>query len=155
MSQITQFGTRREGLDYLPRTAAYGILEREGKIACVRIGYDNYTYDLPGGALDPGESAQQAVVREFGEETGLAVEAGRPVTEILHYLQNDEGTPYNNHGHFFEMRLLGERPEAKCEPDHELVWLNPLQVLTHLKHEGYAWAVVLWLRTRFRGGGAG
>ncbi len=147
---LKQFGDRREGLDYKPRTGAYGILLRDGLIACVRIGYSDYKYDLPGGALDPGETCEQAVVREFGEETGLKVEAGRRVTDILHYFIHDDGTPYNNRCNFFEVRLVGAQPEAKCEPDHELVWLNPLQVLANLKNEGYAWALVLWLRGQGR-----
>lgn len=37
-------------------------------------------WSLPGGLLDRGESAQQAVVREVREETGLDVEVGLPVT---------------------------------------------------------------------------
>lgn len=34
-------------------------------------------WSLPGGRIEPGESAAQAVVREVREETGLAVSAGR------------------------------------------------------------------------------
>jgi 8-oxo-dGTP pyrophosphatase MutT (NUDIX family) len=35
---------------------------------------DNGLWDLPAGAIDPGESPAQAVVREVREETGLIVE---------------------------------------------------------------------------------
>ncbi|MEI9904608.1 MAG: hypothetical protein WDN06_12015 [Asticcacaulis sp.] len=45
---------------------------------------------------------------------------------------------------------MHERPDAKSEADHELVWLPPLDVITHLKNEGYAWALVLWLRRRVK-----
>lgn len=37
-------------------------------------------WSLPGGLLDRGESAAQAVVREVREETGLRIEVGLPVT---------------------------------------------------------------------------
>jgi mutator protein MutT len=40
---------------------------------------DSGEWDLPGGAIDPGESPAQALVREAREETGLVV---RPV-EVL------------------------------------------------------------------------
>ena len=145
---LKQFGVKRPGLDYLPRAGAYGILERDGKVLCARIGYHDFTYDFPGGALDPGETPEQAVAREFLEETGIAARAVRPVTELLHYFIHDDGTPYNNHCHFFEMAWLADRPEARIEPDHAPVWLNPLQVITSLKNEGYAWAFTLWLRDR-------
>lgn len=148
MAMIKQFGTPDPNLIYKPRTAGYGILARDGLIACVRIGYDNYSYDFPGGAADGDETPAQAVVREFGEETGLVVEVVRPVADLMHYIIHEDGTPYNNHSHIFEVRQTGIDPALKCEADHELVWLNPLQVITRLKHEGYAWPLVLWLRNQ-------
>ena len=148
MATINQYGTRREGLDYLPRTGGYGILTINGKIACARIGYGPYSYDFPGGATDAGETPEQAVVREFGEEVGLVVEVVRPIANLNHYIIHENGTPYNNHSHFFEMRLIGEDATLKVEADHELVWLDPMVVMTHLKHEGYAWPLALWLRNQ-------
>lgn len=147
MSGLKQFGHRREGLEYKPRAGAYGILERGGLIACARIGFSNYTYDLPGGAIDPGETPEQALVREFREETGLGVSVGAKVTEIQHYFLHDDGTPYNNTCLFYEVVEEGAFG-GKVEADHELVWLNPLQVIVNLKNEGYAWAFALWLRNR-------
>ena len=153
-SVLKQFGEKKPGLDYLPRTGAYGILERDGRIACARIGYSDFTYDLPGGAVDPGETPEQAVVREYREETGIDARVVRPVTDLLHYFIHDDGTPYNNHCYFYAMAWRGENPSAKVEPDHELVWLNPLQVFTNLKNEGYAWAFLLWLRAHSQNRGA-
>lgn len=143
---IKQFGKREEGLVYKPREGAYGILLHEGRIACAQIGYTKFTYDLPGGALDPGETAEQALRREFLEETGLEVKIGYSVTDIDHYFIHDDGTPYNNRCRFFEVELVRERPGSKTEADHELVWLAPMEVIKRLKNEGYAWAMVLWLR---------
>ena len=148
MAMIKQFGTPDPALTYKPRTGGYGILARDGLIACVRIGYDNYSYDFPGGAADGDETPAQAVVREFGEETGLVVEVVRPVADLMHYIIHENGTPYNNHSHIFEVRQTGVNPALKCEADHELVWLNPLQVISNLKNEGYAWPLVLWLRNQ-------
>jgi len=84
--------------------------------------------------------------REYLEETGLEVTAGRLVTQFDHYWIHDDGTPYNNRCQIFETELVCERPEAKTEADHELVWLPPLEVIKRLTNEGYAWAMVLWLR---------
>ena len=146
MTERLQFGKRVDGLDYGPREGAYGILLHDGRIACVQVGYSKFTYDLPGGAVDPGETPEQALKREFLEETGLEVRVGRPVTEILHYFVHADGTGYNNLCRFYEVERVAERPKAKIEDDHELIWLPPLEVIKRLKNEGYAWAMALWLR---------
>jgi mutator protein MutT len=36
-------------------------------------------WELPGGKVEPGESAAQCLIREFREELDLTVEVGRPV----------------------------------------------------------------------------
>ena len=146
MPAILQFGTPDPNLVYKPREGAYGILLKEGRIACAQIGYTRFTYDFPGGALDPGETAEEALRREYLEEVGLEVTVGRLVTQFDHYWIHDDGTPYNNRCSIFETEWARDRPEAKSEADHELVWLPPLEVIKRLKNEGYAWAMVLWLR---------
>ena len=50
--------------------AAGGVVVRDGRVALVhRPRYDDWT--LPKGKLDPGESFEQAAVREVEEETGI------------------------------------------------------------------------------------
>ncbi|HSP39485.1 MAG TPA: NUDIX domain-containing protein [Frankiaceae bacterium] len=39
-------------------------------------------WSLPGGRVEPGETDEQAVVREVAEETGLTVEVGRLVGRV-------------------------------------------------------------------------
>lgn len=145
-----QFGTARPGLDYIHRPAVFGLAERDGRLACVRVdrGEGAPYYDLPGGALDGEESEQQALVREFAEETGLIVEPVDRLTEAAQYFLKTDGTPVNNVGGVWVVRVTGADPSAKQEADHELVWLDPLQALVSLRHEAHAWAVARWLRTQ-------
>jgi 8-oxo-dGTP diphosphatase len=63
--------------------AAGGVVIRDGRIAVVhRPKYDDWS--LPKGKLDPGESFEQAAVREVYEEVGLRCELGRQL-EPVHY----------------------------------------------------------------------
>ena len=59
------------------RVAAYGLLKRDEKMLLCRlsqkVGMNPGRWTLPGGGLDFGEDPENAVVREFKEETGLVV----------------------------------------------------------------------------------
>jgi len=65
-------GTR---LLLVPAVAAL-VRDGEGRILLQRRS-DNGRWNLPAGAVDPGESPADAVVREVREETGLAVRPTR------------------------------------------------------------------------------
>ena len=144
-----QFGTPDPGVAYADRPAAFGVLERDGRIACVFITRPEQSYfDLPGGAIDPGETPEQALVREFGEETGLVVEVGAPLGHARQFMRMVDGQAVNNLCTLFEMRALGDDPALKIEDDHALEWLDPFEALTALRHDAHAWAVASWLRRR-------
>jgi 8-oxo-dGTP diphosphatase len=140
-----QFGDPDPAHGYRDRPAAFGVLAREGRIALVEVkkpGHDAW-FDLPGGALDPGEDDVAAVVREFGEETGLLVEAGDFLGRADQYFATTEGERRNNRQAFFDVRLVREAPQLKIEADHSLVWMAPLEAISRLRHESHAWAVAL------------
>ena len=144
-----QFGTARPGLDYIHRAATFGLVEQDGKLACVRVDRGEGSYfDLPGGAVDGEESEQQALVREFAEETGLIVEPEDRLTEAAQYFLKSDGTPVNNVGGVWVVSVTGADPSTKQEADHELVWMEPLRLLFSLRHEAHSWAVARWLRDR-------
>lgn len=148
MRAVPQFGEPVGGRAYADRPAAFGIAERDGLIALVRIEKaDGGSWrDLPGGAVDPGETRDQAVVREFGEETGLRVSVIEPYAEADQYFVNTDGTPFNNRATFFVLQMDGEDRSLKIEDDHTLVWIDPVEAVRTLRHEAHAWAVSAWLR---------
>ncbi|HEY3889583.1 MAG TPA: NUDIX domain-containing protein [Caulobacteraceae bacterium] len=145
-----RFGEARPGLAYTDRPAAYGLLEHEGRLALVNVSLPDRApfFDLPGGGIDEGESEAQALVREFGEETGLAVEPGELVTRAEQYMISAHDEPFLSQGGFFEAELRHEHPELKIEDSHALVWLDPNEALLRLRHDSHAWAVSAWLRKR-------
>jgi 8-oxo-dGTP pyrophosphatase MutT (NUDIX family) len=53
------------------------IFDRETRVLLVKHTYGKLNWELPGGHSEPDESADQTVVREVREETGLRVEPER------------------------------------------------------------------------------
>jgi mutator protein MutT len=49
------------------------IINKKGKILCVSRKDDYNDYGMIGGKIDPGETPQQAIIREIKEETNLKV----------------------------------------------------------------------------------
>lgn len=143
-----QFGKPEPGVAYRDRPAAFGIAPRDNKIALVRVTTPDTApwFDLPGGALESGEDDAQALVREFGEETGLKVSAGILITRADQLFRLSDGEPVNNCSGVYAAKIEGADPALKIEEDHELVWFEPLQAVTLLRHDSHAWAVLKWMR---------
>lgn len=150
MTAIPQFGTPQAGRAYPDRPAAFGIAARDGRLAIARITLpgDRIVHDLPGGGIDEGEGPAQALVREFGEEVGLRVEAGAGVVRADQYFNSPEGRAFNVRGVFMTATVLAEAPGLKVEDDHELVWLDPIVALKLMRREAHAWAIAAWLRAQ-------
>jgi 8-oxo-dGTP diphosphatase len=146
---MLEFGVRDPEKAYRLRPAAFGICPRDGLIALVRVTRDGDRsyYDLPGGAVDGQETEAQALVREFGEETGLIIEPGPEVIRAGQLFLKSDGEPVENEGGVHVVRLAGHDPALKIEDDHALVWMNPSEAVTALRHDSHAWAVAKWLRT--------
>lgn len=57
------------------RATACAVIEKDGKVLLIKRNtnpFKNY-WSLPGGHIDYGETAKQAVIREVKEETGLTI----------------------------------------------------------------------------------
>jgi 8-oxo-dGTP diphosphatase len=148
---VPQFGSREPGRDYPDRPAAFVIVERDGRIACVRVDFKRggMRLDLPGGGLDEGEAAAAAAERECGEEAGLKVRVeGEPIAVADHFFINEEGVARNTRGVFHRATLVAEAPELKTEADHTLIWMTPAEALKALDRDAHAWALAVWLRGR-------
>ena len=74
---------------------------------------DNGRWCLPAGAMDPGESAEEACVRETLEETGLQVRVTRLVgiyTDPDAIVEYEDGNRYQALDLTFEADVIGGEP---------------------------------------------
>lgn len=55
------------------RPGAYGLLVRDGNIL-LSLSKFSQKWDLPGGGIEPWESLEDGLIREFFEETGLGIQ---------------------------------------------------------------------------------
>ncbi len=121
------------------RVSAYAFAHRDDSVLLCRLSgapLNAGWWTLPGGGLDPGETLEEAMVREVREETGLEATVGRPLCDHSVELRwwADDGTPeaLTLRQHVFLAEV------SSGEPHHEVgnstnwaEWL-PLDGLWHL-----------------------
>lgn len=143
-----QFGLPEEGRAWPDRPSVFGLARKGRRIALVEIGdpSEQVWLALPGGGLEPGETPEIALVREFAEETGLEVRPAGLVGESSDRVIINAGRAFNVRGRFYTVDILGPSPGGVTEPDHRLVWKTPLEAIRRLHRPSHAWAVAEWLR---------
>ena len=144
-----RFGQAPAGVRPVPRPSAYAVVPGEdGRIAVVRT---TKGWMLPGGGIDAGESAAEAVTREAREECGITLLPGDPLGEADEIVfARDEDTWFDKQGVFLVARLA-RGATGDHEPDHELTWLDPAAAAGALTHESHRWAVERWLEQNAEG----
>lgn len=134
------FGEKIDGIEYRDRTGAYGVVEdRQGRAVIVRTPTG---YFLIGGGIEPGEDDEDALRREFLEETGYTIAIKESIGASTGYYYSDDFAQYmHGTGHFYRVELL-ERAAEPIEKDHTLVYLEKIECVSLLKYDYQRWAVV-------------
>jgi 8-oxo-dGTP diphosphatase len=139
VSDIPVFGVRNASQPQKTRACAYVVVANsEGLVAAVRENSGKVL--LPGGGIDPTETAAEAIHREVREELGCTVRLGRCLGHALQFLEND-GHNQATYAAFYEGHL-GEQ----CHTSHEfeLQWVQPQEL--SLAHQ--MWVAKALLNTR-------
>jgi 8-oxo-dGTP diphosphatase len=108
--------------------AAGGVVRHDGRIAVVhRPRYDDWS--LPKGKLDPGETSEEAALREVREETGLACELGRELSSTSYHDRKGRSKVVR----YWLMEPVGGEFAPNDEVD-ELRWLEPAEAAALLTY---------------------
>jgi 8-oxo-dGTP diphosphatase len=104
----------------------YCWIERDGAVLFLRRHpaiFLGGRWELPGGTVEPGERPVPAVVREVGEETGLAVRVTRQ--RSAHSWMDVMGIDLRIHARIYEAVELGRADVVLNADEHvEYAWLT-------------------------------
>ena len=116
--------------------AAGGVVTRRGAgetlevLVVHRPKYDDWS--LPKGKCEPGESDEEAAIREVAEETGVVVVLGAEL-ESMEYIDR-HGRP--KVVRYWEMTATGEVPWAPNDEVDEIAWISTPRAATLLSYDG-------------------
>ena len=99
-----------------PTLIAIAVVEHEGRFLIGRRNDERALgglWEFPGGKVEPGESPQEAAVRECLEETGLEVEIRGQLLEQTHEYDHD----------CLRLCFFACRPRFPCLPREGFIWV--------------------------------
>ncbi len=114
----------------ITRIGVYGVVMNEGKILAVRQQRGPYAgkLDFPGGGIEFGESAEQALRREFAEEVAMEFDSVQLIdnlTAIVDVPRTSSQEPYMFYQIGMIYRVHGCRLLKHGKPgDLQLVWVD-------------------------------
>jgi 8-oxo-dGTP diphosphatase len=116
--------------------AAGGVVTRSASdgthevLVVHRPKYDDWS--LPKGKCEPGESDEDAAVREVAEETGVVVELGAEL-DAMEYTDR-LGRP--KVVRYWEMTAVGEVPWVANDEVDDIAWIPTYRAATLLSYDG-------------------
>ncbi len=109
--------------EIIPITMASGILQHQGKIYIQKRLPDDVwpnLWEFPGGGIHEDETPEQALVREYREETGFAIHGLEKIATITHNF-----TKYRVTLHCYHCRLQGNGITPILHAAQEYRWVTP------------------------------
>lgn len=114
---------------YPEATVGALVVSEKGEVLIVRSHKWGNKYTVPGGHIELGERAEDAITREVKEETGLDAE---PV-ELLIVQQAIYPKDFHKHEHYIFMDYVLKAKSSKVQLDgqelQDYVWVKPEEAL--------------------------
>ena len=115
--------------DPLPLPVVAAVIERGGSVLLAqRPGYKQQAlkWEFPGGKVEPGETAEAALIREIREELSCEVCVIRPLPRSTHTYDRMtiEMIP-------FVCQLVPGSPEPQPAEHHAIAWVTPSELTSY------------------------
>ena len=128
MAQTNYIGWIRERVGHEPiflNFAAAFILNEQGQILLQKRS-DAHAWGLPGGAMELGESAEKAMLREVKEETGLVVQVDSFLGVYTNYFHRyPNGDQAQTIALFFICSIIGGHLQSNQDETLDLRFFAP------------------------------
>jgi 8-oxo-dGTP pyrophosphatase MutT (NUDIX family) len=123
------------GRALLTQAGAYALIrDEEDRVLLVRAA--NGRFYLPGGRIEPGETAEEALARELVEECGLRVRVVAPLGEALQPIMAGSVMLLAS---YWAAEVAGLAHE---EPEHQLLWTPRAEAAARLHRAADAGAIL-------------
>ena len=135
----------REGIQYVERPGAYAIISSGSDLLLTLQDADELELQLPGGGIDPGETPVRALHREVYEETGHHIASIRRIGAYQRYTFMPEYDIWARKVCHIFTCIPTLRIGEPTEPDHTVIWMDPLSALNTLANDGDRHFLARWI----------
>ena len=100
---------------------------------------ENWTWGLPKGTPDPGETMEETAIREVTEETGLEVSLEAPIDNIQYwFVRSSDGVRCHKTVHFYLMSPTGGSISDHDQEFDAVEWRHDEEALRTLTYRNEA-----------------
>ena len=134
--------TANDRIEY-PVSAGGVVYRKTGDGVEIVIGgfrsQEGWTWGLPKGTPDPGETMEETAIREVNEETGLKVSLEAPIDNIQYwFVRSSDGVRCNKTVHFYLMSPVGGSINEHDKEFDAVHWCHDQEALRTLTYRNEA-----------------
>lgn len=128
MNILATIGKFDTSIHYADRPTVKVVIRKGNLILLLNKGL------LPGGGIEPGESDNDAIIRELQEELGVTVNNVEQIGTVIQY-RNFLGKKYIINGYTAVLESTGgaTSPQDESEADFAMQWLTPEDALSFVE----------------------